>query len=115
MRKQGEGLKELYARTCTVDGVEADASTSRCRVCGRQVFQVERDPIPPGVPVSLDPEKAALQRRFYERVERQREQAAAETEPKKSVTLLPGESLPGDPPKRDWSRIIDASGRLRYQ
>jgi hypothetical protein len=57
------------------------------------------------------------QRQFYARLARQsaeREQAAAEAGRKKYVTLLPSESLSGDPPKRDWSRIVDQHGHLRH-
>ena len=110
-RKQGAGLKALYGRTCEKDGVEADAATGRCRVCRRQVFPVEHDPVPAGVLRPVDPAKAQLQRDFYARLERQRqEREQAETQPKRDVQLLPGESLPGDEEKRDWSKALRALG-----
>jgi hypothetical protein len=51
-------LKALYGRTCTVCGVQADPVSGLCGVCGRQAFQVERDPVPPDVLRPVDPEKA---------------------------------------------------------
>ena len=117
IQKHDDSLKDLYRRTCEKDGVEADAATGRCRVCRRQIFQVEHDPVPAGVLRRVDPAKAELQRQFYARLARQtaeREQAAAEAGRKKYVTLLPSESLSGDPPKRDWSRIVDQHGHLRH-
>jgi hypothetical protein len=116
IKQKDHDLAKLYARTCEKDGVQANASTGICHVCGRQVFQVERDPIPDDVQRFVDPAKAALQRQFYTRLEtqrRERERAAAEAERKKNVTLLPGESLPGDPPKRDWARYLDQHGYPR--
>ncbi len=116
LRKGRPGLKALLERTCEVDSVQADPSKGQCRVCRRQVFQVERDPIPPDVPRFVDQEKAALQKQFYGRLERQRkereQEELARQQPKK-VELFPGESLPDQEPKRDWSRYVDANGFVR--
>jgi hypothetical protein len=110
-------LKALYGRTCTVCGVQADPVSGLCGVCGRQAFQVERDPVPPDVLRPVDPEKAERLKEFYERLARQqkeREKAATQPTPTRDVERLPGESLPGEEPaKRDWATALAAVGLKR--
>jgi hypothetical protein len=105
-------LKALYGRTCTVCGVQADPVSGLCGVCGRQAFQVERDPVPPDVLRPVDPEKAERLKEFYERLARpqtEREKAATQPTPTRDVERLPGESLPGEEPaKRDWATALAA-------
>jgi hypothetical protein len=116
-----ERLRELYSRTCTVCGVQADATSVKCRVCGRQVIEVERDPVPPDVLRPVDPEQAQRLKEFYERLARQqkdREQAGTRpTAPSAGTTdvrRLPGESLPGEASdKRDWATALAAVGLRR--
>jgi hypothetical protein len=110
------GLKALLERTCPVDGVQA-SELGTCRVCGRQIVAPpEPDPVPDGVMRPVDPEKAALQKAFYARYAREkaeREKAEAERQnPKKDIKLLPGESLPGDLPKRDWAQVLTQHGLI---
>jgi hypothetical protein len=118
LRKTRPGLKALLERTCEVDGVQA-SERGVCPVCGRQVFQVERDPVPDNVMRPVDPAKAPVAKQFYARLERQRkereQEELARQQPKK-VELLPGESLPSgqeSETKRDWSKYIGPDGFVR--
>ena len=114
MRSKDARLAELYSRTCTVCGVQANAETGECGTCGRQVIEIEPDPVPDNVMRPVDPQKAEAQRAFYARLEKQRierEQAAVH-QPKRDVQRLPGESLPGDAPKRDYTTALRALGLI---
>jgi hypothetical protein len=112
MRSKDARLAELYSRTCTVCGVPAHAETGVCGTCGRQVFQVERDPIPPGAQIPVDEEKAAALKAFYQRLNDQRAERE-KPKPQRDVERLPGESLPGEPAKRDWRLALNALGMTR--
>jgi hypothetical protein len=118
LKKTRPGLKALLERTCEIDGVQA-SERGVCPVCGRQVFQVERDPVPADVLRPIDPAKAELQKQFYARLERQRkereQEELARQQPRK-IELRPGESLPGQESetKRDWSKYIGPDGFVRH-
>jgi hypothetical protein len=95
VRKHDDSLRELYHRTCTVDGVEAMPRQAGAESAAGRCSRSSETPSRLPCRVSSIPE-AALQKQFYERLERrrkEREQAAAEAGRKKDVTLLPGASL----------------------
>jgi hypothetical protein len=110
-------LRELYDKLCPVDA-GAVGPLGTCTTCGRQIKEPpEPDPVPNGVMVPVDEEKAERLREFYKRLNAQRKEreAPAKAERKKEVQRLPGETVPDDPPKgRDWAAVLDADGRPRH-
>jgi hypothetical protein len=63
---------------------------------------------------SLDPVQAAAKKLFLERLERQR----AEREEQARHQVRARFSVPEEedqPPRRDWSQVIDRDGRVRWQ
>ena len=102
LKQYDHRLAELTKTICPIDGVPQNEQ-GRCPVCSTVI--TPPDPIPAGVQIPVDDEKAERLRAFYARAVREK----AEREQTTPTSKKQDETST----RRDWRRVLTSEGRVR--